>query len=127
MNRDSRLPRKDRSSEAKYSFGRRSLLASTSLTLFTAISPAPAPAQGAAPPQAKFSEIAAYLKPQLVVPIAEGRTINLVCLGHGSPTVVLTAGLGGWSHRSSQLSAAGRRGRKPCDFASAPPTFEAAL
>ena len=32
-----------------------------------------------------------------MVPIAEGRTINLVCLGHGSPTVVLTAGLGGWS------------------------------
>ena len=97
MNRDSRLPRKDRSSGAKYSFGRRSLLASASLTLLTAISPAPARAQGAAPPQAKFSEIAAYLKPQLVVPIAEGRTINLVCLGHGSPTVVLTAGLGGWS------------------------------
>jgi pimeloyl-ACP methyl ester carboxylesterase len=42
-------------------------------------------------------QIASYLKPQLVVPIAEGRTINLVCRGHGSPTVILTAGLGGWS------------------------------
>ena len=58
---------------------------------------APPATQGAAPPQAKASEIAPYLKPQLLVPIAEGRTINLVCLGHGSPTVVLTAGLGGWS------------------------------
>jgi pimeloyl-ACP methyl ester carboxylesterase len=58
----------------------------------------PAAAQSAAPPQAEVSEqIAPYLKPQVVVPIAEGRTINLVCLGHGSPTVVLTAGLGGWS------------------------------
>ena len=42
-------------------------------------------------------QIASYLKPQLVVPIAEGRTINLVCRGQGSPTVILTAGLGGWS------------------------------
>ena len=59
---------------------------------------AQAAAQGAAPSQAEVSEqITPYLKPQLVVPIAEGRTINLVCLGHGSPTVVLTAGLGGWS------------------------------
>ena len=59
---------------------------------------ASAAAQGGAPPQAEVSEqITPYLKPQLVVPIAEGRTINLVCLGHGSPTVVLTAGLGGWS------------------------------
>ena len=94
--RDSRVPRKDRSSGAKYPFGRR-LLASASLTLLTTISPAPARAQGAAPPQAKVAEITPYIKPQLVVPIAEGRTINLVCLGHGSPTVVLTAGLGGWS------------------------------
>lgn len=30
-------------------------------------------------------------------PDCRRRTINLVCLGHGSPTVVLTAGLGGWS------------------------------
>ena len=42
-------------------------------------------------------EIARYLSPQLLVSVAAGRTINLVCLGHGSPTVVLTAGLGGWS------------------------------
>ena len=29
--------------------------------------------------------------------MGEGRTINLICLGNGSPTVVLTAGLGSWS------------------------------
>src|SRR5579871_6778335 len=75
----------------------RSLLASVSLILLTVNSSAPAAAQGAAPPPAKVSEVSPYLKPQVVVPIAEGRTINLVCLGHGSPTVVLTAGLGGWS------------------------------
>jgi pimeloyl-ACP methyl ester carboxylesterase len=38
-----------------------------------------------------------YLTPQRVVRVEKERTINLVCLGHGSPTVVLTAGLGGWS------------------------------
>lgn len=54
--------------------------------------------QSTASPQAEPSKgIAPYLTPQKVVPIAGGRTINLVCLGQGSPTVVLTAGLGGWS------------------------------
>lgn len=68
------------------------------LILFTIVSAAPLAAQGAMPPQAEVPEQGApYLKPQLVVQIARGRTINLVCLGQGSPTVVLTAGLGGWS------------------------------
>jgi pimeloyl-ACP methyl ester carboxylesterase len=31
------------------------------------------------------------------VPIEQGRTINLVCLGEGSPAVVITPGLGHWS------------------------------
>ena len=38
-----------------------------------------------------------YLSPQLAVPVAKDRVINLVCLGHGSPTVILTSGLGHWS------------------------------
>jgi pimeloyl-ACP methyl ester carboxylesterase len=29
--------------------------------------------------------------------VGEGRTINLICLGHGSPTIVLSAGLGSWA------------------------------
>lgn len=63
-----------------------------------AISGAPAAAQDVAPPQAERPEqVAPYLTPQRVVHIAGGRTINLVCLGQGSPTVVLTAGAGGWS------------------------------
>jgi pimeloyl-ACP methyl ester carboxylesterase len=62
-----------------------------SLILLTVIS-------SAASPQAELpEEIAPYLNPQRLVPIVGGRTINLVCLGQGSPTVVLTAGLGGWS------------------------------
>ena len=75
-----------------------SLLAVVSLILLTVVSATPAAAQGAAPPQAEVSEqVDPYLKPQRLVRIAEGRTINVVCLGQGSPTVVLTAGLGGWS------------------------------
>jgi pimeloyl-ACP methyl ester carboxylesterase len=37
------------------------------------------------------------MTPQRVVRVGKERTVNLVCLGHGSPTVILTAGLGGWS------------------------------
>lgn len=56
------------------------------------------PPQGAVSPKAELpEEITPYLNPQRLVPIAGGRTINLVCLGQGSPIVVLTAGLGGWS------------------------------
>jgi len=97
MRGDSQLSRRGHSFGARYPIGH-GLLASVSLILLTVISNVPVAAQGAAPPQARVSsQLTPYLKPQLVVPIAEGRTINLVCLGQGSPTVVLTAGLGGWS------------------------------
>lgn len=39
----------------------------------------------------------AYAEPAMLVEIEEGRRIHLRCLGQGAPTVVLTAGLGGWS------------------------------
>ena len=73
-------------------------IAAIALTSSSFAQNAPAAAQSGTPYQPEVAEqITPYLKPQLVVPIAEGRTINLVCLGQGSPTVVLTAGLGGWS------------------------------
>jgi pimeloyl-ACP methyl ester carboxylesterase len=112
MCRDSQLPRGDHPFGTKYPIGC-SVLASMSFILLTLISPAPAAAQGA-PPQAKASEIAPYLKPQLMVPIAEGRTINLVCLGHGSPTVILTAGLGGWSWVWYRIQSALSRRTRVC-------------
>jgi len=37
-----------------------------------------------------------YAKPQKLVAIEPGRRIHLFCLGAGSPTVILTAGLGDW-------------------------------
>jgi pimeloyl-ACP methyl ester carboxylesterase len=76
----------------------RPLLAGMTVILLIVISAAPAALPGAAPPQAEVPEqIAPYIKPRRLVRIAEGRVINLVCLGQGTPTVVLTAGLGGWS------------------------------
>ena len=68
------------------------------LVLLTVISGAPAAAQNAGAPHSEPpGDIAPYLNPQQQVRIAGGRTINLVCLGQGSPTVILTAGAGGWS------------------------------
>jgi pimeloyl-ACP methyl ester carboxylesterase len=97
MRRDFQLSRSGHSFGTKYPIGP-GLLASVILFLLALISTVPLAAQGAALSQTRAStQLTPYLKPQLVVPIAEGRTINLVCLGHGSPTVVLTAGLGGWS------------------------------
>jgi pimeloyl-ACP methyl ester carboxylesterase len=43
------------------------------------------------------TEAGPYLTPQRLVRVGEKRTINLICLGQGSPTVVLTSGLGSWS------------------------------
>ena len=54
-------------------------------------------ASNAAPAAASEEQMAPYLTPQQVVHLENGRTINFVCLGHGSPTVILTAGLGAWS------------------------------
>jgi pimeloyl-ACP methyl ester carboxylesterase len=48
-------------------------------------------------PETLEEQLAPYLAPQQLVPIAKGRTINLVCLGQGSPTVILSAGLSHWS------------------------------
>jgi pimeloyl-ACP methyl ester carboxylesterase len=71
-----------------------SLLAVVSSILLTAISTG---GQSAAPQGEVPEQIAPYLQAQRLVRIAGGRSINLVCLGQGWPTVVLTAGLGGWS------------------------------
>lgn len=76
----------------------RPFLTSVSLVFWVFVPAAPAVAQDAAPPRAEApDQIAPYLTPQRLVRIASGRSINLVCLGQGSPTVVLTAGAGGWS------------------------------
>jgi pimeloyl-ACP methyl ester carboxylesterase len=49
------------------------------------------PAPSTAPPNPAWS---VYAAPQRLVKLADGRAINIYCLGRGSPTVVLDAGLG---------------------------------
>jgi pimeloyl-ACP methyl ester carboxylesterase len=63
------------------------LLAAFLATSASGAGPVPMPEQGLTP----------YLTPQRVAHPEKGRTINFVCLGQGSPTVILSAGLGGWS------------------------------
>jgi pimeloyl-ACP methyl ester carboxylesterase len=41
--------------------------------------------------------LAAYADTTHSVTLADGREIHFVCMGAGSPTVILTAGLGGWA------------------------------
>jgi len=55
-----------------------------------------------------------YLTPQLVVEIAPGRTMNLVCRGQGSPTVILIPGLGGWSFVWSEIQPTLSRKTRVC-------------
>jgi pimeloyl-ACP methyl ester carboxylesterase len=68
------------------------------LIFLVAVSAATAVAQAAASPQAEYpAEPGPYLTAQRLVRVGDGRTINLICLGHGSPTVILNAGLGSWA------------------------------
>lgn len=53
-------------------------------------------AQENAPPPVDQS-LRPYASTKGLVRLPEGRTIHLVCMGHGSPVVILTAGGGGWS------------------------------
>ena len=46
-----------------------------------------------------------YAKPQRLVELRDRRKIHLFCLGKGSPTVILTAGLGDWAAAWSKVQA----------------------
>lgn len=48
-------------------------------------------------PSAVDPALDAYIKPGRLAKLPDGRRIHLYCQGKGSPTVILTAGLGGWA------------------------------
>jgi pimeloyl-ACP methyl ester carboxylesterase len=50
-----------------------------------------------APQSSPDLSLTVYAKPQRLVELRDGRKIHLFCLGKGSPTVILTAGLGDWA------------------------------
>lgn len=70
----------------------------TALAIAAALLPtARAGAQDAAATAAAHALFAPYATPDQTVRLPDGRDIHLVCMGEGSPTVILTAGLGSWS------------------------------
>ncbi len=56
-----------------------------------------AQAEAPAPPPAPDPAYLPYARPGILAEVAPGRKIHLICMGQGSPTVILTAGLGNWS------------------------------
>lgn len=73
------------------------MLKSASLGLALALCLSANPAGAWVEPMKSIPALAVYATPQRLVEVAPGQRIHLYCQGKGSPTVVLTAGLGGWS------------------------------
>ncbi len=51
----------------------------------------------APPPAGPDPALEAYARPQRLIEVEPGRRLHILCRGEGSPTVILTAGLGQWS------------------------------
>jgi pimeloyl-ACP methyl ester carboxylesterase len=58
---------------------------------------------GAEPPAAADQAFEPYAKPSTLAQLADGRSIHFRCVGSGSPTVILTAGIGDWSTSWRQI------------------------
>ncbi|WP_293678096.1 alpha/beta hydrolase [uncultured Phenylobacterium sp.] len=58
----------------------------------------------------------AYAKPQRLVKLADGRRIHVNCQGKGSPTVILTAGLGGSSVSWAKVQPALAKRTRTCTW-----------
>lgn len=66
------------------------------------------------PPPAVNTALDVYAKPQRLVALADGRHIGLFCQGKGAPTVIFTAGLGGWSTSWAKVQPAVARHARTC-------------
>jgi pimeloyl-ACP methyl ester carboxylesterase len=71
-----------------------------------------AQAQSPAPPP--NTALDAYAKPQRPVTVADGRRIHLYCQGRGAPTVIFTAGLGGWAIAWAKVQPAVAKHTRTC-------------
>jgi pimeloyl-ACP methyl ester carboxylesterase len=74
--------------------------------------PTPAPAA----PANTLAVMARFALPGQAVEVAPGRHINLVCVGQGSPTVILTMGAGGWSINWVKVAPAVARTTRVCSW-----------
>ena len=57
-----------------------------------------------------------YAKPGILAEVAPGRKIDLICMGQGSPTVILTAGLGNWAETWRKVQPAVARKTRVCGW-----------
>lgn len=71
-----------------------------------------APAAASAQPADPLLE--PYAKPQILARLPDGRRIHLICMGQGSPTVIMTAGLGDWSGAWRKVQAQIGRETRAC-------------
>ncbi len=65
-------------------------------------------------PPALDPTLSAYASAKHSVRLPDGRTIHLVCMGHGSPAVVLSAGAGAWSVAWNAVQPAVARHTRVC-------------
>ncbi len=68
----------------------------------------------AATAQQGDASLAPYADTAASVVLADGRTIHLTCMGEGSPTVILTAGLGDWGTGWNKVQPAIARTTRVC-------------
>src|SRR6185369_2620624 len=85
--------------------------AATSVLASAAAAAAPAPGSAAAP-----ISMEAYAGPGRLVTLPDRRRINLRCMGHGSPTVLLEAGFGAWSFAWNKVQPAIARTTRVCAY-----------
>jgi len=71
-------------------------------------------AQAQTPSAAVNPALDVYAKPQQLVKVADGRRIHLFCQGKGAPTVIFTAGLGGWAIAWSKVQPQVARHTRTC-------------
>lgn len=94
--------------------GKRSAISAiTALALWCAPVVLPAVAQDKSPP-APDASLAPYANTQGSVRLADGRTIHMVCMGQGSPVVILTPGAGDWSAAWSKVQPSVARKTRAC-------------
>ncbi len=73
-------------------------------------------ASGQTAPPKPDADYLPYLKPQILAEVAPGRKIHLICMGEGSPTVILTAGLGNWAEIWRKVQPAIARKTRVCGW-----------
>jgi len=92
----------------------------TALLLAGGLAQAQAPAQVPTPPPAAppapDPEYLPYARPGILAEVAPGRKIHLICMGQGSPTVILTAGLGNWSETWRKVQPAVAQKTRVCGW-----------